>query len=180
VWNVQDVDGPRKPLRLCDPCNGKGLALMQNAQVANFEIWRKHIMKKNSLLLASVFAFATLPVAFGQSTTSPSQDPNMNPTASPSQSQQTPQASPTQTPSTTDPSTTSPSSGNSSDAQRAFVGSIKSKSGKLVLHTGGTDYELDDQAQAKKFEGKDVKVTGQLDSSSNTIRVQSIDPASSM
>ena len=106
-------------------------------------------MKMNSLLLASVFAFTTLPIAFGQ-------------------------------PSTTDPSTASPSSGNSSDAQRAFVGSIKSKSGKLVLQTGGTDYELDDQAQAKKFEGKDVKVTGQLDSSSNTIRVQSIDPASSM
>ena len=151
---------------------------MQNAHVANFEIGRKHIMKKNSLLLASVFAFTTLPIAFGQSTTLPSQDPNMNPTASPSQ--QTPQASPTQTPSTSDPSTASPSSGNSSDAQRAFVGSIKSKSGKLVLHTGGTDYELDDQAQAKKYEGKDVKVTGQLDSSSNTIRVQSIDPASSM
>jgi hypothetical protein len=52
--------------------------------------------------------------------------------------------------------------------------------GKFVLHTGGTDYQLDDQTQASKFKGKDVKVTGQLDQASNTIRVQSIEPASSM
>jgi hypothetical protein len=62
-----------------------------------------------------------------------------------------------------------------------FVGSIaKGSSGKFVLHTGGTDYQLDDQAQAGKFNGKDVKVTGQLDQSSNTIKVQSIEPATSM
>jgi len=52
--------------------------------------------------------------------------------------------------------------------------------GKYVLHTGGTDYQLDNQSTAKKFEGKDVKVTGQLDASSNTIKVQSIEPSSSM
>jgi hypothetical protein len=52
--------------------------------------------------------------------------------------------------------------------------------GKYVLHTGGTDYQLDDQTQAGKFKGKDVKVTGQLDQSSNTIKVQSIEPSSSM
>ncbi|MBI3476300.1 MAG: hypothetical protein HY010_11245 [Acidobacteria bacterium] len=153
-------------MRLRANCNGIGLALIQLAQVANFKIGENVTMKKNSLVLASIFAIATLPVAFGQSTTSPSQ--------------QTPtEASPTQAPGTSDPSTAAPS-GNPSDAQRAFVGSIRSKSGKFVLHTGGTDYELDDQAQAKKFDGKDVKVTGQLDSSSNTIHVQSIDPATSM
>lgn len=68
-----------------------------------------------------------------------------------------------------------------SDAQRMFVGSIaKASSGKFVLHTGGTDYQLDDQVQAGKFDGKDVKVTGQLDQSSNTIKVQSIEPSTSM
>ena len=56
----------------------------------------------------------------------------------------------------------------------------KASSGKFVLHTGGTDYQLDDQAKAGKFEGKDVKVTGQLDQSSNTIKVQAIEPSSSM
>jgi len=62
-----------------------------------------------------------------------------------------------------------------------FVGSItKNSSGKYVLHTGGSDYQLDDQSQAGKYDGKDVKVTGQLDNASNTIRVQSIEPSSSM
>jgi cytoskeletal protein RodZ len=140
-------------------------------------------MKKISLILAVVFALAMLPAAFAQSTSSPSQDPSMQqPSSTPSAapSQQTP----SQNPSTTDPSATSPSSSpssaGSSDAARSFVGSIAKTGGKYVLHTGGTDYQLDDQSQAKKFEGKDVKVTGQLDASSNTIKVQSIDPASSM
>jgi hypothetical protein len=132
-------------------------------------------MKRTSLILAAVFALVVLPAAFGQSTTSPSQDPAAQPSAAPSQ--QTPsQANPSTAPST-DPSS---SSATPSDTQRSFVGSIVKASGKYVLHTGGTDYQLDDQSQAKKFEGKDVKVTGQLDASSNTIRVQSIDPASSM
>jgi len=136
-------------------------------------------MKRTSLILVAVFAMVVLPVAFGQSTTAPSQDPAAQPSASPSQ----------QTPSQTNPSTSSPStapstdpsaSPTSSDSQKSFVGSIVKTGGKYVLHTGGTDYELDDQSQAKKFEGKDVKVTGSLDASSNTIKVQAIDPASSM
>jgi hypothetical protein len=60
------------------------------------------------------------------------------------------------------------------------VGSITKSGDKYVLHTGGTDYQLDDQSQAKKYNGKDVKVSGQLDSSSNTIHVTSIEPSSSM
>src|SRR5712692_1975741 len=135
----------------------------------------KATMKRTSLILIAVFTMVMLPAAFGQGTPSQSQDPNTQPTATPSQ--QTPSAEPAQTPSTSSPS----SSASPSDAQRMFVGSIaKNSSGKFVLHTGGTDYQLDDQAQAGKFDGKDVKVTGQLDQSSNTIRVQSIEPSSSM
>ena len=130
-------------------------------------------MKKTSLLLVAVFAMVMLPLAFGQSTPSPSQDPTAQPSASPSQ--QTPSQANPSTSSSTDPS----SSATPSDA-RSFVGSIVKASGKYVLHTGGADYQLDDQKTAKKYAGKDVKVTGQLDASSNTIRVQSIDPASSM
>jgi len=133
-------------------------------------------MKRTSLILIAVFTMVMLPAAFGQGTPSQSQDPNTQPTATPSQ--QTPSAEPAQTPSTSSPSS---SASPSDDAQRMFVGSIaKNSSGKFVLHTGGTDYQLDDQAQAGKFDGKDVKVTGQLDQSSNTIRVQSIEPSSSM
>ena len=55
------------------------------------------------------------------------------------------------------------------------------KSGdKYVLHTGGADYQLDDQTPASKFDGKDVKVTGEVDQTSNTIRVQPVELASSI
>jgi uncharacterized protein YdeI (BOF family) len=133
-------------------------------------------MKRTSLILIAVFAMVMLPAAFAQGTPSQSQDPNTQPTATPAQ--QTPSApDASQTPSTSAPS----SSAAPSDAQRMFVGSIaKASSGKFVLHTGGTDYQLDDQAKAGKFEGKDVKVTGQLDQSSNTIKVQAIEASSSM
>ena len=131
-------------------------------------------MKKITSFFVAGFVMLMLPVAFAQSTTAPSQDPTAQPSASPSQ----------QTPSQTNPSTsTSPdpsSSATPSDSQHSFVGSIVKASGKYVLHTTGADYQLDNQDTAKKFEGKDVKVTGQLDAPSNTIRVQSIDPASSM
>ena len=131
-------------------------------------------MKKASLLLVAVFALVMMPVAFGQSTTVPSQDPTAQPSASPSQQ------TPSQTNPSTSPSTDPSSSATPSDSQRSFVGSIVKASGKYVLHTTGADYQLDDQTTAKKFEGKDVRVTGQLDASANSIRVQSIDPASSM
>ena len=134
-------------------------------------------MKRTSLILIAAFALVMLPAAFGQGTPSQSQDPNAaQPTATPSQ--QTPSAQPSTTPSTSDP--TSSAAAASTDAPRSFVGSIMKTGGKYVLHTGGTDYQLDDQTQAGKFKGKDVKVTGQLDQSSNTIKVQSIEPSSSM
>lgn len=126
-------------------------------------------MKRTSLILIAVFAMVMLPAAFAQSTTS--QDPAAQPSATPSQ-----------TPTAQQPSqdATNPSSAAPTSDARSFVGSITKTGGKFVLHTGGTDYQLDDQSQAKKFEGKDVKVTGQLDQSSNTIKVQSIEPSSSM
>lgn len=137
---------------------------------------------KTSLLLIAVFALVMLPAAFAQST--PSQDPSQPSAQQPSsQTPSTQQPDMTQNPSSQNPSSGSAaqSTPTSSDSQKAFVGSIKKDaSGKFVLHTGGTDYQLDDQGQAGKYDGKDVKVTGKLDSTSNTIQVQSIEPASSM
>jgi hypothetical protein len=124
-------------------------------------------MKRTSLILIAVFALVMLPAAFGQGTPSQSQDP----------STQTPSTQPpSQSPSADNPSSAS----SSTDAQYNFVGSIVKNGDKFMLHTGDADYQLDDQSQASKFEGKDVKVTGQVDPSSNTIRVQSIVPAHSM
>ena len=59
-----------------------------------------------------------------------------------------------------------------------FQGTIvKSKEkDKYILQdkTSGATYQLDNQDKAKEFEGKDVKVTGILDPSTNTIQVSDI------
>jgi cytoskeletal protein RodZ len=141
-------------------------------------------MKRVSLILIAVFALVILPAAFAQGTPSQSQDPSTQ-TPSTQPPSQSPSTSPSQSPSTAppsqSPSTDNPSSATSSSSDaHSFVGSIVKNNGKYMLHTGGADYELDDQSQAGKFEGKDVKVTGSVDQQTNTIRVQSIAPASSM
>ena len=143
-------------------------------------------MKRVSLILIAVFALVMLPPAFAQGTPSQSQDPStQTPSTAPppsdpgtSPSQAPTAAPPSQSP-TDNPSSATSSSSDASDAHN-FVGSIVNNNGKFMLHTGGTDYELDDQSQAAKFEGKDVKVTGSVDQATNTIRVQAIVPASSM
>jgi hypothetical protein len=63
--------------------------------------------------------------------------------------------------------------------QQTTTGKIaKSDDGKYVLvDTSGTTYQLDDQDNAKKFDGKIVKVSGTVDTSNNTIHVTEIKPA---
>jgi hypothetical protein len=60
---------------------------------------------------------------------------------------------------------------------KMFTGKITKANGKYVLQeaTGGTSYQLDDQTNAKKYSGKSVLITGTLDASTNTIRVQKIE-----
>jgi len=67
---------------------------------------------------------------------------------------------------------------------KTFAGKImKLQDGKYALVTGQTPegqmsgHFLDDQDQAKKFEGKQVKVTGTLEVASNTIHVTKIEEA---
>ena len=112
-------------------------------------------------------------------------------TSSPSAAQSSPQSSPTDAsqqdqsnPSSATKSNPSSSASSSSmsggmDAQM-FNGKITKSGGKFVLKDAATQttYTLDDQDRAKQYEGKTVKVTGKLDSSSNTIRVASIEPGS--
>ena len=67
-----------------------------------------------------------------------------------------------------------------------FMGTIGQSKGTLVLKTGyatkdpnsKTTYKLDDQEKAKQYVGKNVKVTGTLDASTNTIHVSDIAPTS--
>jgi hypothetical protein len=62
---------------------------------------------------------------------------------------------------------------------RTYSGKISSSGGKYVLEGASPKgpYLLDDQKSARKYEGKNVLVTGLLDRSSNTIHVQKIQEA---
>ena len=75
-----------------------------------------------------------------------------------------------------------PQQGEQQQAQsKTFIGKIqKLPSGQYALVTGQTaegklsGHFLDDQEKSKKFDGKQVKVTGNFDTASNTIHVTDI------
>lgn len=120
-------------------------------------------MKSNTLvkllgLVTLLVSLAGIPV-YGQEQEPASQDPAAQ--SQPSQSQ---------------PSM----SQQSSQTAQIFVGKIAKAKGDLVLKDdAGTSYKLDNSDQAKPFVGKNVKVTGTLDTSTNTIHVTNIEAASS-
>jgi len=60
----------------------------------------------------------------------------------------------------------------------AFTGRIVKQQGRIVLNDPITkmSYQLDEQAKAKPYLGKQVKVTGKLEMKSNTIHVDHIEP----
>ena len=61
----------------------------------------------------------------------------------------------------------------------SYTGTIVKAGDDYVLRdSSGTVYKLDDSSKAKSFEGKQVKVTGKLDTDSKTIHVESIEGAS--
>ena len=113
-----------------------------------------------------LFALLTLAIAMFalQSTVVALQDP----ASSPSSAQQQP-----------DPASPPAAMTQAQDTQ-TFVGKVAKAGGKYVLKdmTNKMTYMLDDQERAKAFEGKSVKVTGMLDTQTNTIRVAAIEPAS--
>ncbi len=64
----------------------------------------------------------------------------------------------------------------SGQQMQSFTGKIAKTSDGLVLQdqASGTTYKLDNQKEIKKFSGKNVKVSGTLDSSTNTIHISDI------
>lgn len=96
------------------------------------------------------------------------------PSQTPQQPAQT-QPSPS-TPSQSGASTSAPNGSAQSDASgsQEFVGTIVKQGDKYMFQdaASGTTYDIDHQDEVKKFEGKKVRVHGNLDSSSKTIRVQ--------
>jgi hypothetical protein len=114
-------------------------------------------MKKNLSLLATLALAAALsPAAFAQ------QDQS----APPSQDQ--PQTQ------------TAPATDTSANAQTptSFSGTVVKVAKHYALKTDSGTFQLDDQAKAKQFAGKQVNVSGTLDKSTSMIRVTDIQPAS--
>ena len=59
---------------------------------------------------------------------------------------------------------------------QSFTGKIVKDGGRFVLKVASNStYQLDSQGDVKQFENQDVKVIGNLDSTSNTIRVVKIE-----
>ena len=72
-----------------------------------------------------------------------------------------------------------PTPGQSQKQVATFTGTIAHNGEQYVLRdSSGIIYTLDDAARAKQFDGKTVKVTGQLDQEAKMIHVESIEPVS--
>src|SRR5947199_9769802 len=140
------------------------------------------MMKKTLTVVAILALVATmLPAAFAQTSdqTSPS---SSAPAAS------SPAASPSDSPAQTSPAQTSPmtsaesgaaqgSAPGSSQAAEAYTGTVVKSGDKYVLKTDTGTYQIDDEDKAKQFEGKQVKVSGNLDKATSTLHVTDIQAA---
>jgi hypothetical protein len=108
------------------------------------------------------------------------QTPAQTPSATDSQA--TPSA---QTPSTSNPNSSMPQTQtdatSAQQSARAFEGKIAKSGDQLVLKDSATQtsYKLDDQAKAKQFEGKSVKVMATVDAATNTLHVVDISASES-
>ena len=60
----------------------------------------------------------------------------------------------------------------------SFTGTVVKAGGKYVLKTADANYQLDDQDKAKQFVGQQVKINGNLDSSTRMIHIADISPIS--
>lgn len=132
------------------------------------------ISKIRVCALGAAMIALTMP-AFSQQSNKPmapdpqAQQPSTQPSTQPSATPQTQTQSPS----------TATSSSSASSAEQTFQGTIsRSQNGYVLKDSAGVTYQLDDQQKAKDFSGQSVKITGTLDSSSNTIRVSAISPAS--
>jgi hypothetical protein len=124
------------------------------------------------LLMAAALTLA----AFALSAPAHGQQADQDPTpTSPSQ-----QKKPLQPPHGATAPAQAPNSSSSNDQTQdelAFTGRIEQEDGALMLKDPITklSYQLNDSARAKKFIGKQVKVTGKLEMKSNMIQINTIE-----
>src|SRR5579885_1266115 len=133
----------------------------------------KMMEKKITLTTLALTAFALAPVPLAQNAALQAEQKAGTAPATQSPAQE-------QVPRTSTPSTPATQSQDSNQPQqqtaaRTFSGTILKANDVFVLKTADNmTYQLDDQARAKEYEGKQVQVVGNLDASSNTIKVQDI------
>jgi hypothetical protein len=119
-------------------------------------------------LLTSVLLLGLAPAAFGQT----GQPPEPVPSSPGAGSQSTP---PTFPPGTARQERSSKTSASSAEKAKTFVGTVVKESTGYALRVKDLRYKLDDQQQASNYEGRNVRILGNLDKHANTIHVQSIE-----
>src|SRR5262249_47004901 len=110
----------------------------------------------------------------------PEGSPHVKPPAPEPQPETQPPAPDTTTPSTQTPTSTEGDRGQTSSPEaQSFTGVVGKESDSYVLKISDTtSYKLDDQDQAKQYDGQRVRILGMLDEGSAVIHVQKIEPLS--
>jgi hemolysin activation/secretion protein len=142
-------------------------------------------MNKVLVRLSLAAAMTMGVIALGSSASAQDQQSSQEPAATTPQQQQPTGAQPDQaTAAAPEQQQQQPNETQSNDMKgqdaKSFTGQVAKEKGKIVLKDPVTkmSYQLDDQAKAANYVGKQVKVTGKLDMNSNTIQVESIEPIS--
>jgi len=110
----------------------------------------------------------------------PEGSPHVKPPAPEPQPETQAPAPDTTTPSTQTPTSTEGDRGQTSSPEaQSFTGVVGKESDSYVLKISDTtSYKLDDQDQAKQYDGQRVRILGMLDEGSAVIHVQKIEPLS--
>jgi len=128
---------------------------------------------KRLLVIVAMLTFSGLALMAQQTPSTPTTPSTPDAGSTPSQQQTTSTPDADSSPSQQTDAT------NLSQSARSFEGKIMKSGDQLVLRDSATEtsYKLDDQDKAKQYEGKNVKVTANLDASSNTLHVVEIIPS---
>jgi hypothetical protein len=118
-------------------------------------------------LLTTVLLLGLAPAAFGQT----GQPPETVPSSPGAGSQSTPPTFPPGTAHQERTKTSAPSA----EKAKTFVGTVVKESTGYALRVKDLSYKLDDQHQASSYEGRNVRILGNLDKHANTIHIQSIE-----
>ena len=78
-----------------------------------------------------------------------------------------------------DPKQESAPSAAAQQKARPFMGTIIRQKDSYVLRAGDLEYRVDDPVKARRFAGKNVKIMGTFDKTSNTIHMQTIEASPS-